>query len=64
MVRLQYRVFLLPGRPKTSLAEHRAIIAAVCAGDVDAAERAMRDHLTSFTRLLKQAIEVARLGGF
>lgn len=64
LVRLQYRVFLLPGRPKTSLAEHRAIVAAVCAGDADAAERAMRDHLTSFTRLLKQAIEVARLGGF
>lgn len=64
LVRLQYRVFLLPGRPKTSLAEHRAIVAAVCAGDPDAAERAMRDHLTSFTRLLKQAIEAARLGGF
>jgi DNA-binding GntR family transcriptional regulator len=64
LVRLQYRVILLPGRPKSSLAEHSAIVAAVCAGDADAAERAMRKHLTSFTRLLKQAIEAAKLGGF
>ena len=64
LVRLQYRVILLPGRPRTSLAEHRAIVAAVCAGDSEAAERAMRKHLLSFTRLLRQAIEVARLGGF
>jgi DNA-binding GntR family transcriptional regulator len=64
LVRLQYRVFLLPGRPKSSLAEHRALIAAVCAGDGDGAERAMRKHLTSFTRLLKQAIDAAKLGGF
>lgn len=64
LVRLQYRVILLPGRPKTSLAEHRAIVDAICAGDGSAAEAAMRKHLTSFTRLLKQAIEAARLGGF
>ncbi len=64
LVRLQFRVILLPGRPKTSLAEHRAIVKAVCAGDGEAAERAMRKHLTSFTRLLKQAIQAAKLGGF
>jgi DNA-binding GntR family transcriptional regulator len=64
LVRLQFRVILLPGRPKASLAEHRAIVKAVCAGDGEAAERAMRKHLTSFTRLLKQAIEAAKLGGF
>ncbi len=64
LVRLQYRVILLPGRPRKSLAEHRAIVAAVCAGDGDAAERAMREHMISFTRLLKQAIGAARLGGF
>lgn len=64
LVRLQYRVILLPGRPQSSLAEHRAIVAAVCAGDADAAENAMRRHLTSFMRLLKQAIEAARAGGF
>jgi DNA-binding GntR family transcriptional regulator len=64
LVRLQYRVILLPGRPQASLAEHRAIVAAVCAGDGDAAERAMRAHLTSFIGLLRQAIDAARHGGF
>ncbi|RDV03580.1 GntR family transcriptional regulator [Undibacter mobilis] len=64
LVRLQYRVILLPGRPQASLAEHRAIVAAVCAGDGDAAERAMRQHLTSFIGLLRQAIDAARHGGF
>lgn len=64
LVRLQYRVILLPGRPQSSLAEHRAIVAALCANDPDAAEAAMRRHLLSFLSLLKQAIEAARHGGF
>ena len=64
LVRLQYRVILLPGRPETSLAEHHAIVDAICAGDADAAEAAMRQHLTSFMQLLKQAIDAARHGGF
>jgi len=46
-VRQQFKVASLPGRPKVSLPEHLAIIAAVCAGDADAAERAVRDHLRS-----------------
>lgn len=64
LLRLQYRVILFPGRPQSSLAEHRAIIDAICAGDGDAAEAAMRKHLTSFMSLLKQAIESSRHGGF
>jgi DNA-binding GntR family transcriptional regulator len=64
LVRLQYRVILLPGRPQSSLAEHRAIIDALCRNDADAAETAMRRHLASFTALLKQAIDAARHGGF
>lgn len=64
LVRLQYRVILLPGRPQSSLAEHRAIVDAICAGNADAAEKTMRQHLASFTTLLKQAIEAARHGGF
>jgi len=64
LVRLQYRVILLPGRPQSSLAEHRAIVDALCARDPDAAEAAMRKHLTNFVSLLKQAIEAARHGGF
>lgn len=63
LVRLQYRVILLPGRPQSSLAEHRAVVDAVCKGDGDAAEKAMRRHLESFTRLLKQAIDTVNRGG-
>ena len=64
LVRLQYRVILLPGRPDTSLSEHHAIVDAICSGDGDAAEAAMRRHLSSFMQLLQQAIEAARHGGF
>ena len=64
LVRLQYRVILLPGRPDTSLTEHHAIVDAICNGDADAAEAAMRRHLSSFMQLLQQAIEAARRGGF
>ncbi|MFN3657028.1 MAG: GntR family transcriptional regulator [Pseudolabrys sp.] len=64
LMRLQYRVILLPGRPQSSLAEHRAIVDAICAGDGDAAEAAMRRHLLSFMSLLKQAIAATRHGGF
>lgn len=64
LMRLQYRVILLPGRPETSLAEHRVIVDAICAGDGDAAETAMRKHLLNFRQLLQQAIGAARHGGF
>ncbi|GAA4672152.1 GntR family transcriptional regulator [Phytohabitans rumicis] len=47
MVRHQFRLSLVPGRPTVSLPEHLAIIEAVCARDPDSAERAMRVHLTS-----------------
>jgi DNA-binding GntR family transcriptional regulator len=64
LVRLQYRVILLPGRPAASLAEHRAIVEAICAGDGEAAEAAMRRHLFNFKERLRQAIEATRHGGF
>ena len=63
LVRLQYRVILLPGRPQSSLAEHRAVIDAICKGDGAAAEKAMQRHMESFTRLLAQAIDAVRHGG-
>jgi DNA-binding GntR family transcriptional regulator len=47
MVRHQFRLSLVPGRPSVSLPEHLAIIDAICARDSDGAERAMRVHLTS-----------------
>jgi DNA-binding GntR family transcriptional regulator len=50
----QFRLALVPGRAPESLAQHRAIVAAVTAGDATAAERAMRDHLASVVDVLRQ----------
>jgi DNA-binding FadR family transcriptional regulator len=44
----------MPGRAVESLAQHRAIVAAVCDGDAAGAERAMRDHLASVAEVLRQ----------
>jgi DNA-binding GntR family transcriptional regulator len=44
-VRYQFRTVLEPGRPARSLAEHEAILDALCAHDGAAAERAMRSHI-------------------
>jgi DNA-binding GntR family transcriptional regulator len=46
-VRHQFRLAMHPGRPSVSLPQHLAIIEAICAGDADAAESAMRTHLGS-----------------
>lgn len=54
-VRFQYRTILTPGRPAHSLAEHRAIVESVAAGDPDAAEGAMRVHLSQVTEALRRA---------
>lgn len=50
----QFRLALVPGRAPESLAQHRAIVAAVTAGDPAAAEQAMRDHLASVVDVLRQ----------
>jgi DNA-binding GntR family transcriptional regulator len=50
----QFRLALVPGRAAESLAQHRAIVTAVTAGDAPAAERAMRDHLASVVDVLRQ----------
>ncbi len=47
IVRHQFQLSLRPGRPQVSLGEHLAIAEAVIAGDSQAAEQAMRDHLDS-----------------
>ncbi|WP_019927664.1 GntR family transcriptional regulator [Nocardia sp. BMG111209] len=54
IVRHQFQVALLPGRPQVSLGEHLAIVDAVIAGDAAAAEQAMRDHLDSVIKALAQ----------
>lgn len=53
LVRFQYRTILVPGRSERSLGEHEAIVEAVAAGDPDAAESAMRTHLTHVTEALR-----------
>jgi DNA-binding GntR family transcriptional regulator len=50
----QFRLALMPGRAVESLAQHRAIVDAVCAADAATAEQAMRDHLASVVDVLRQ----------
>ena len=57
-VRSQFRVILVPGRPPTSVAEHRAIVEAVAARDADAAETAMRHHLAHTAKSLRILAEM------
>jgi DNA-binding GntR family transcriptional regulator len=52
MVRHQFRLSLVPGRPSVSLPEHLAIIEAVCARDPARAELATRVHLDSVIKML------------
>ncbi len=59
VVRFQYRSILLPGRSRRSLAEHEEIVAAICAGDAEAAERRMGAHRRAAARALREAIEAS-----
>jgi DNA-binding GntR family transcriptional regulator len=58
----QFRLAVVPGRAAASLAQHRAIVDAVTAGDGPAAEVAMRDHLASVIDVLRhwEAVEAPR----
>lgn len=60
-VRFQYRTVLVPGRPRHSYAEHTAIVDAIEAGDADAAEAAMRLHLSHVSSTLRAAAAGAPL---
>jgi DNA-binding GntR family transcriptional regulator len=53
MVRFQYRTILLPGRSERSFGEHSAIVNAIAAGDPDAAELAVRTHLSHVAEALR-----------
>ena len=55
LVRFQYRTIMLPGRTERSFEEHSAIVDAVAAGDPDAAEKAMRRHLSHVAEALRGA---------
>ena len=56
LVRFQYRTILVPGRAERSFAEHTAIVEAVASGDPDAAETAMRCHLSAATEALRESV--------
>jgi DNA-binding GntR family transcriptional regulator len=52
VVRFQFRTVLAPGRSQRSLGEHGEIVRAIAARERDAAERAMREHLTNVAAVL------------
>lgn len=53
LVRHQFMLSLLPGRPQASLPQHERIIAAVRARDPRQAEAAMREHIASVIGALR-----------
>ncbi|MBM2619557.1 GntR family transcriptional regulator [Actinoplanes sp. LDG1-06] len=53
LVRHQFMLSLLPGRPQTSLPQHERVIAAIRDRDPKAAETAMRDHIASVIEALR-----------
>jgi|SRR5919201_455014 DNA-binding GntR family transcriptional regulator len=55
LVRFQYRTILVPGRAERSFAEHTAVVDAIASGDPDAAEGAMRLHLSHVTEALRES---------
>lgn len=48
------RIIILPGRAQVGLAEHRAVLAAMRAGDADAAERLRRENMRSAKAYLQR----------
>jgi DNA-binding GntR family transcriptional regulator len=56
-VRHQFRLATQPGRPSVSLPEHLAIIEAICSRDPEAADAAVRAHLTSVIQAMHIANE-------
>jgi DNA-binding GntR family transcriptional regulator len=59
LVRHQYMLSLLPGRPAISLPQHERIIRAIRFRDVMEAEAAMREHIASVVEALR---EMGRMG--
>ncbi|MCX5398992.1 GntR family transcriptional regulator [Streptomyces sp. NBC_00102] len=53
LVRHQFQLALRPGRPQQSLSEHLAMIEAIVAGEPQAAEQAVRAHLSSVIDVLR-----------
>jgi DNA-binding GntR family transcriptional regulator len=62
LVRHQFRLALVPGRPSVSLPEHLEIIDAVRARDPERAGRAMHAHLDSVLKMLTTVVTSAGQG--
>lgn len=60
LVRHQFMLSLLPGRPQASLPQHERVIAAIRDRDPKAAEAAMREHIASVIEALRA---IDQLGG-
>jgi len=58
LVRHQFAVSMLPGRPATSLPQHERIIEAIRARDPEGAETAMREHIASVIDALRSLAEI------
>jgi DNA-binding GntR family transcriptional regulator len=58
LVRRQFALSLLPGRPAVSLPQHRRIIDAIRARDPQMAESAMREHIASVIEALHSLEEI------
>ncbi|ANH07539.1 GntR family transcriptional regulator [Shinella sp. HZN7] len=56
IVRFQFRTILFPGRINQSIGEHAEIVEAICEGDQDRAEKAMREHLAHVTETLQRSL--------
>jgi DNA-binding GntR family transcriptional regulator len=56
LVRHQYTLSLLPGRPATSLPQHERIVEAIRARSPKKAEEAMRDHIASVIEALRSLV--------
>jgi DNA-binding GntR family transcriptional regulator len=62
MVRHQFTLALVPGRPSVSLVQHEAIVDAITAGDPGRARDAMRAHIDSVVEALR-ALPASRRAG-
>jgi DNA-binding GntR family transcriptional regulator len=62
IVRFQFRTVLFPGRIHQSIREHTEIVEAICAGDHNSAEKAMRAHLSNVTETLERSLAMVAHG--
>jgi DNA-binding GntR family transcriptional regulator len=60
LVRHQFTLSLLPGRPQVSLPQHERVVAAIRSRNPKAAEDAMREHIASVIDALRS---IESLGG-